>query len=151
RAQPPRFARLPARAAARAFPFVRRHAPMTQEIIKRVTGVALDRRAFAVTSLASGFALSVQPSSAATIAADAHGRVAGEVKIPDADGEIPGYRAMREMWTKDATIIVIYEIFGVHEWIKDVCRRFAKQGYLAVAPYLYARQGDALAYTDIRQ
>jgi carboxymethylenebutenolidase len=124
---------------------------MTQEIIKRVTGVALDRRAFAVTSLASGFALSVQPISAATIATDATGLVAGEVKIPVADGEIPGYRAMPEKGTKLATIIVIHEIFGVHEWIKDVCRRFAKQGYLAVAPYLYARQGDALAYTDIRQ
>jgi carboxymethylenebutenolidase len=124
---------------------------MTQEIIKRVTGVALDRRAFAVTSLASGFALSVQPISAATIATDTTGLVAGEVKIPVADGEIPGYRAMPEKGTKLATIIVIHEIFGVHEWIKDVCRRFAKQGYLAVAPYLYARQGDALAYTDIRQ
>jgi carboxymethylenebutenolidase len=47
-------------------------------------------------------------------------------------------------------VIVIHEIFGVHEWIKDICRRFAKQGYLAVAPYLYSRQGDALAYTDIK-
>jgi carboxymethylenebutenolidase len=47
-------------------------------------------------------------------------------------------------------VIVIQEIFGIHEWIKDICRRLAKEGYLAVAPYLYSRQGDATAFTDIR-
>lgn len=111
----------------------------------------INRRTFAVTSLASGFALSVQPISAATITTDATGLEAGEVKIPVADGEIPAYRARPAKGTKLKTVIVIHEIFGVHEWIKDVCRRFAKEGYLAVAPYVYARQGDALAYTDIQK
>lgn len=109
----------------------------------------INRRTFAVTSLSAGFALSVQPISAAAITTDAAGLVAGEVKIPVADGEIPAYRAMPAKGTKLKTVIVIHEIFGVHEWIKDVCRRFAKEGYLAIAPYVYARQGDALAYTDI--
>lgn len=110
---------------------------------------SIDRRTFAVTSLASGFALSVQPISAATITTDTAGLEAGEVKIPVADGEIPAFRAMPAKGTKLKTVIVIQEIFGIHEWIKDICRRFAKEGYLAVAPSLYARQGDPLAYTDI--
>lgn len=116
---------------------------MTEEIVQ------MNRRTFAVTSLATGFALSVQPVAASAIVTDAKGLETGEVKIPVADGEIPAFRAMPVKGTKLGTIIVIHEIFGVHEWIKDVCRRFAKQGYFAVAPYLYSRQGDALAYTDI--
>ena len=121
---------------------------------KRASGSAdlvLDRRKFAVTALGAGFALSVQPVSAETITTDASGLRAGEVKIPVADGEIPAYRAMPSGKTNLATILVVHEIFGVHEWVKDICRRLAKQGYLAVAPYLYSRQGDALAYTDIKK
>lgn len=124
---------------------------MAEEIIKRVTGAPLNRRAFAVTSLATGFALSVQPISAATITTDASGLETGEAKIPVADGEIPAYFAKPAKGTKLKTVIVIQEIFGVHEWIKDICRRFAKEGYLAVAPSLYSRQGDPLAYTDIQK
>jgi len=124
---------------------------MTEEIIKRVTGTPLNRRAFAVTSLATGFALSVQPIAASTITTDATGLETGEAKIPVADGEIPAYFAKPAKGTKLKTVIVIQEIFGIHEWIKDICRRFAKEGYFAVAPYLYSRQGDALAYTDIQK
>jgi carboxymethylenebutenolidase len=123
---------------------------MTQEIINRVTGGPLNRRAFAMTSLATGFALSVQPIAASALSTDATGLEAGEVKIPVSDGEMPAYRAMPAKGTKLGTILVIHEIFGVHEWIKDVTRRFAKAGYLAVAPDLYARQGDATKYTDIK-
>ena len=123
---------------------------MTEEIIRGLTGTPLNRRAFAVTSLATGFALSVQPISAATITTDATGLETGETKIPVADGEIPAFFARPAKGTKLKTVLVIHEIFGVHEWIKDVCRRFAKEGYFAVAPYLYARQGDALKYTDIK-
>ena len=112
--------------------------------------IVLDRRKFSVTALGVGFALSVQPVSAETITTDANGLTAGEVKIPVSDGEIPAYRAMPTGKTNLATIVVVHEIFGVHEWVKDVCRRFAKQGYLAVAPYLYARQGDATKYTDMK-
>lgn len=122
---------------------------MVKEDDTASSGPSINRRAFAVTTLATGFALSVQPISAATITTDASGLEAGEVKIPVTGGEIPAYRAMPAKGTKLGTIIVIHEIFGVHEWIKDVCRRFAKEGYLAVAPSLYSRQGDATKYTDI--
>jgi carboxymethylenebutenolidase len=111
----------------------------------------LSRRNFVVTTLASGFALAVQPVSAETITTDANGLTAGEVKIPVKDGEIPGYRAMPATGGPFPTVLVIQEIFGVHEHIKDVCRRFAKLGYFAVAPALYAREGDVLTMTDIQE
>ena len=113
--------------------------------------LVLDRRAFAAAALGTGFALAVQPVSAETITTDDAGLTAGEVKIPVSDGEIPAYRAMPAGKTNLPTILVVQEIFGIHEWIKDVCRRFAKLGYLAVAPSLYARVGDATKYTDIKK
>src|SRR2546423_5156840 len=109
------------------------------------------RRSFIVTSLAAGFALAVQPVSAQTITTDAQGLEAGEIKIPVRDGEIPGYRAMPARGRKFPIVHVVQEIFGVHEHIKDICRRFAKLGYMAIAPSLYARQGDTtkLAMEDV--
>lgn len=109
------------------------------------------RRSFLVTSLATGFALAVQPVSAQTIATDTTGITAGEIKIPVRDGEIPGYRAMPSTGTNFATVLVIQEIFGVHEHIRDICRRFAKLGYFAIAPELYARQGDVSKMTNIQE
>src|ERR1051325_963600 len=112
----------------------------------------LTRRGFVLTSLAAGFALAVQPVAGQTvITTDAEGLEAGEVKIPVADGEIPAYRAMPAKGKKFPVAIVVQEIFGVHEHIKDVCRRFAKLGYMAIAPALYARQGDVsgLSMEDI--
>jgi carboxymethylenebutenolidase len=100
------------------------------------------RREFVATSLAAGFALAVRPVSAQTITTDSGGLAAGEVKIPVPDGEIPGYRAMPEKGGLFPVVLVVQEVFGVHEYIKDICRRFGKLGYLAVAPELYARQGD---------
>jgi carboxymethylenebutenolidase len=110
----------------------------------------LDRRGFVVTSLAAGFAASVLPAQA-TIVTDAQGLVAGEVSIPVADGKLPAYRAMPDHGGPFPVLLVIEEIFGVHEHIKDMCRRFAKQGYLAVAPELYARLGDVVHMSDISQ
>lgn len=109
------------------------------------------RRAFLATSLGSGFALAVLPVSAQTIHTSAEGLVAGEVKIPVRDGEIPGYRAMPASGGPFATILVVQEVFGVHEWIRDICRRLAKLGYFAIAPELYARQGDPSRIADINQ
>jgi carboxymethylenebutenolidase len=103
----------------------------------------LSRRGFVVTSLATGFALSVTPAKA-TITTDTEGLTAGEVKIPVADGEIPAYRAEPAKPGPHPVVIVIEEIFGVHEHIKDLCRRLAKLGYLAIAPELYARIGDVV-------
>jgi carboxymethylenebutenolidase len=107
------------------------------------------RREFVVTTLATGFALAVQPVSAQTITTDTNGLVAGEVKIPVKDGEIPAYRAMPATGKGFPTVLVVQEIFGVHEHIKDICRRFAKAGHMAVAPELYARQGDVSQMTNI--
>jgi carboxymethylenebutenolidase len=109
------------------------------------------RRGFVVTTLASGFALAVRPVSAETITTDTKGLEAGEVKIPVADGEIPAYRAMPATGGPFPLVLVVQEIFGVHEHIKDVCRRLAKLGYLAVAPEMYARQGDVSKLTDIQE
>ncbi len=101
------------------------------------------RRKFVVTSLTAGFALAVQPIQAqTTITTDTNGLTAGEVKVPVKDGEIPAYRAVPAKGSNFPTVLVVQEIFGVHEHIKDICRRFAKAGYLAIAPEMYARQGD---------
>ncbi|HWA98468.1 MAG TPA: dienelactone hydrolase family protein [Pirellulales bacterium] len=115
---------------------------MHEDIISVVPRSDVTRRSFVVTTLATGFALAVQPVTAQTITTDTAGLEAGEVKIPVADGEIPGYRAMPAGGTRLPTVLVVQEIFGVHEHIKDLCRRLAKVGYLAIAPELYARQGD---------
>jgi carboxymethylenebutenolidase len=109
------------------------------------------RRRFLVTSLSAGFALAVRPVRAETITTDAGGLVAGDVKIPVPDGAIPAYRAKPASGKKPPVILVVQEIFGVHEHIKDACRRLAKHGYLAVAPELYARQGDVSKMADIQQ
>lgn len=108
--------------------------------------------ATATTTLATGFALATWPISAATITTDTAGLLAGEVRIPTLDGgEIPAYRAQPSEGGPFPVILVVQEIFGVHEHIKDICRRFAKLGYLAVAPELYARQGDVSKIQDIQQ
>jgi len=105
----------------------------------------------AVTAVAAGFALAVQPVSAETIVTDDHGLVTGDISIPTSDREIPGYRAAPAAGGPFPTIVVVQEIFGVHEHIRDICRRFAKRGYLAVAADLYVRQGDVTTIADIQQ
>ncbi len=107
------------------------------------------RRAFVVSSLGAGFALAVLSVSAQTITTPATGLVAGEVKIPVADGSVPGYRAKPEGAGPFPVILVIQEVFGVHEWIKDVCRRYAHQGCYAIATELFARQGDPRKVPDV--
>ena len=109
------------------------------------------RRGFVVTSLATGFALSVQPVSAEAIHTDATGLEAGEVKIPVTDGTIPAYRAMADKGGPFPTVLVVQEVFGVHEHIQDLCRRLAKAGYYAIAPDLYARQGDPSKISDVQE
>jgi carboxymethylenebutenolidase len=112
----------------------------------------LDRRQMLATSLAVGFAAAVQPVCAQTaITTDSNGLTAGEVKIPVQDGEIPAYRAMPAKGGPFPLILVVQEIFGVHEHIKDICRRLAKEGYMAIAAELYARQGSVAEMTDIQE
>ena len=110
----------------------------------------LSRRGFAITSLAAGFAAAAGPVHGEVIHTDASGLIAGEIKLPVADGTIPAYRAKPASGTNFPTVLVVQEIFGVHEHIKDICRRFAKLGYYAIAPSLYARYGDPSKYSDIR-
>ncbi|MBD2043060.1 dienelactone hydrolase family protein [Microcoleus sp. FACHB-672] len=110
------------------------------------------RRKFIITSaLAAGFALAVHPISAEVITTDSESLVAGEVMIPVTDGEIPAYRAMPATGENFPIVLVVQEIFGVHEHIQDVCRRFAKLGYLAIAPQMFARQGDVSQLSDVQE
>jgi carboxymethylenebutenolidase len=122
---------------------------MNNELLSVLTRSDVSRR-FVVTSLASGFAIATLPVSAQTITTSSEGLEAGEVKISVKEGEIPAYRAMPAKGGPFPTVLVIQEIFGVHEHIKDICRRFAKLGYFAIAPELYARQGDVSGMTNIQ-
>ena len=115
---------------------------MIEDMMDEGTAPELTRRAFVVTTLATGFALAVQPVTAETLETDDKGLKAGEVKIPVEKGTIPAYRAMPAGDGPFPVVLVVQEIFGVHEHIKDICRRFAKLGYLAIAPELYSREGD---------
>lgn len=116
-------------------------------MVNRIT-----RRKFITTaSLATGFALAVEPISAQVITTDRQGLVAGEVKIPVKDGTIPAYRALPATGRNFPVVLVIQEIFGVHEHIQDICRRFAKLGYLAIAPELFVRQGDVSKLSSIEE
>lgn len=110
-----------------------------------------NRRAH-MTKLAMGFAAAVLPVGAQTITTDATGLTAGEVQIPAADGiQFPAYRACPARGSNFPIVLVVQEIFGVHEHIKDLCRRLGKSGYCAVAPALYARQGDVSKIENIQQ
>ena len=124
---------------------------MDEEARSLLPKMTFTRREFVMTTLAAGFALAVRPVSAQTITTDTDGLEAGEVKIPVPDGTIPAYRALPATGGPFPVVLVVQEIFGVHEHIKDICRRFAKLGHLAVAPELYARQGDVAQMTDINE
>lgn len=110
------------------------------------------RRDFLVNKLAVGFALAVRPVGAQTITTDTKGLTAGEVQILMADGKlVPAYRARPSGGGRLPTVLVVQEIFGVHEHIKDLCRRLAKSGYLAVATEMFARQGDVSKIENIQE
>lgn len=125
--------------------------PNPSECAERaISSTVMTRRSFVTATLAAGFALAVRPIAAATIATDGSGLTAGEIQIRAADGShIPAYRAKPENGSALPVVLVVQEIFGVHEHIKDVCRRFAKLGYVAIAPELFARQGDVSKMADI--
>jgi carboxymethylenebutenolidase len=97
----------------------------------------------AATGFVAGYAASVQPVMAQTmIATDATGLDAGWIDVPTSDGTIPAYRAVTAGAKSKPLVLVVHEIFDVHEHMTDVCRRLAKLGYCAIAPSLYKRQGD---------
>ena len=112
----------------------------------------LSRRDFVRAAVGSGFAASVMPVTAQTIKTDSSGLTVGEVTVMVGEFKMPAYRAMPAGKTaadKLPVVLVVSEIFGVHEHIADVARRFAKLGYLAIAPELFVRQGDAQSYGEI--
>ncbi len=114
---------------------------------------SVTRRGFVFTStFAAGFALAVQPIAAQTvISTDANGLEAGDIEIPTSNGKIPGYRALPAQGGPFPVVVVLEEIFGLHEHIKDMCRRFAKLGYYAISGEYYARLGDVSKLADIQQ
>jgi len=110
------------------------------------------RRQVLVHTLSTGFALAVTPVAASALTTDSDGLEVGEIKIATSAGDIPGYRALPlKPKGKLPVVLVVHEIFGVHEHIKDVCRRFAKAGYYAIAPELFARQGDVSKLSDVKE
>jgi carboxymethylenebutenolidase len=109
-----------------------------------------NRRTALKVALGVGYAAATQPIMAQTaIKTSADGLVTGE-SIYDVTGfSVPIYHAAPEGKTNLPVVLVLHEAFGVHEYIADTCRRFAKAGYLAIAPELFARQGDPSTYGEI--
>lgn len=109
-----------------------------------VPGLPCSRRSFVGASLAAAFALAAQPAvGQSVVQTPAEGLVTGDIAVRGPDGaEVPAYRAQPAGAGPFPTVLVVSEIFGVHEYIRDVCRRLAREGYLAIAPDLFRRQGD---------
>jgi carboxymethylenebutenolidase len=122
---------------------------LVQETDALIARKKLSRRGFAAASVAVGFAAAAGPVAASVITTGVEGLDAGMVSVPTKGGSMPAYRARPKGVTHPPVILVIQEIFGLHEWIKDVCRRFAKQGWYAIGGELYWRHGNAADYTDI--
>ena len=110
----------------------------------------LTRRSIAL-ALAGGYAVAAFSADAAPIHTDAEGLVAGPVEIQTADRKIPGYLARPAGKGRYPTLLVNSEVFGVHEWVKDVCRRLAHAGYVALAPDFFVRHGDPSTTTDMSE
>lgn len=112
---------------------------------------ARDSRREMLAKVATGFALAAQPISAETITTDTSGLVAGDIQIPAEGGKIPGYHAMPASGSNFPVVVVVPEIFGLHEHIKDVCRRLAKVGYHGIAFEPFSRHGDVTKLSDFGQ
>lgn len=121
-----------------------------QQFDSLLPAARLDRRGFVTTLAAAGFALAVQPVQASTaVSTDATGLSTGDASIAVEGGSLPVYFARPASGAKLPVVLVVQEIFGVHEHIRDVCRRLAHQGYLAIAPELFFRQGDPRTIANV--
>jgi carboxymethylenebutenolidase len=128
------------------------HSLISSEMDSLVPAIKLSRRGFIAGSTAAGFAAAVVPTGnvlAQVVKTDSVGLDTGDVKIRSGDTELAAYFAKPAGRTDCPTIHVVQEIFGVHEYIKDTCRRFAKEGYLAIAVELFQRQGDPKSISNI--
>ena len=99
----------------------------------------------------AGYALAAVSAQAEAIHTDEAGLIAGEVAIPQADAPLPAYVARPDAKGRYPVVVVVSEVFGVHEYIRDLCRRLAKLGYVAVAPAFFHRAGDPAPLTDFGQ
>ncbi|MBZ9647362.1 dienelactone hydrolase family protein [Sphingobium sp. 3R8] len=103
-------------------------------------------------AFAAGFAVACRPIASSAVQTSAEGLTEENVSIPASDGfAMPAFVARPAGGKAAPVIVVVHEIFGVHEWIRDICRRFAKAGYYAIAPDLFARHGDATKVADFKQ
>src|SRR6202012_4361405 len=130
------------------------HTQLTSDVIGLTTAAPFSRRGFMTASAAitAGYTLAAGPVRADVIMTSTDGLDVGDIKIKVADGEMPGYFARPKGVANPPVILVAMEIFGLHEYIKDVVRRLAKLGVLAVAPDYYFRKGvDLTKITDIPQ
>ena len=109
----------------------------------------LTRRQLLIGSAAAGYALAARPVLARSIQTDEEGLRAGMVEVPVAGAPMPAYRARPAEGGALPVVLVVHEVFGIHEYVRDVCRRLAKEGYLALAPDLYRRYGDVTAMADL--
>ena len=125
--------------------------PMPRSGETSTSGGAIARRGFVMGGLMAGFTLATTRVEAQAVHTNAQGLVAGETQLPVSDGSLPAYFARPDGAGPFPVVLVIEESFGVHEYIKDVCRRLAHEGYLAVAPELYARIADLSKMSDISQ
>lgn len=108
------------------------------------------RRTALKAAVGVGYAAAVSPIMAQTaIKTPADGLTAGDVTIDVNGFKMPAYRAAPAGKTNLPVVLILSEIFGVHEYIADTARRFAKAGYLAIAPELFVRQGDAQSYGEM--
>lgn len=122
----------------------------SEEIDSLLPPRGFSRRDFVRTTVGSGFAAAVLPIAAQTaIRTGSEGLLVGEVSIAVGDFKMPAYRAAPRHRQHAPLVLVVSEIFGVHEHIADVARRLARLGYFAVAPELFARYGDPMAYGEI--
>lgn len=113
------------------------------------TGSASRRKALGL-MLGAGYAAAAAPLMAQTaIETPSEGLEVGEVSYPSGGFQMHAYRAAPKGRTGLPVILVVSEIFGVHEYIADVCRRLAHAGYLAIAPDLFERQGDPMSYGEL--
>jgi carboxymethylenebutenolidase len=127
---------------------------LTSDIIGLTTVAPLSRRGFMTASaaVAAGYTLAAGPVRADVIKTDSEGLTVGDARIKVADGEMPGYFARPAGISNPPVVLVAMEIFGLHEYIKDVTRRLAKLGAFAVAPDYYFRSGvDLPKLADMAQ
>jgi carboxymethylenebutenolidase len=130
------------------------HSELAADVIGLTKAAPFSRRGFMTASAAvtAGYTLAAGPVRAEVIKTDTSGLTVGDAKIKVADGEMPGYFARPAKADNPPVILVAMEIFGLHEYIKDVTRRLAKLGAFAVAPDYYFRSGqDLTKITDIPQ